>query len=420
LPTDPGDTGALDSASTRAAGVILDTAPARAVAASPAGSELRVVHARRFLHSGPPLPAGAELPGPTRGAVLGALVLEGEASDLSVAAEILDSDGVELLSAHEHGAVGAMAGIISPAIPVLVVEGADGERVYAPLNEGLGQALRFGSNDDAVLTRLRWQGNVLAPVLDRALRAIEGIDIIALQKEGLRRGDECHNRNVASTAAVLARLAAEIVRAADTSEIAAEVLAFIAGNPHFFLTFSMAAGKAIADAAHRGGPPGIVTAIAANGVEAGIRVAGLEGWTTTPAPRGRPHLFEGYKAEDACPMLGDSFVTETIGLGAFALVAAPAISSFIGASPTEARALVARMHEICRWQSTRFLIPSEEYAGTPLGIDVRAVARCEIAPVVNNGFAHRRPGVGQVGAGITALPLELFKVAAAALDRVAP
>jgi hypothetical protein len=287
------------------------------------------------------------------------------------------------------------------------------------LNEGLGQALRFGSNDDAVLTRLRWQRDVLAPVLDQALRAVEGIDIIALQAEGLRRGDECHNRNVASTAAVLAHLAGEIVRVADSSETAAQVLDFIAGNPHFFLTFSMAAGKAVADAAHRDGPPGVVTAIAANGVEIGIRVAGVEGWTTAPAPRGRPHLFEGYVAEDACSMLGDSFITETIGLGAFALVAAPAISSFIGASPTEARALAARMREVCRWQSTRFLVPSEEYAGTPLGIDVRAVARREIAPVVNNGFAHRRPGVGQVGAGITELPLEPFTAAAAALDRVA-
>lgn len=392
---------------------VLDTALARAVGAMAAGAALPV-GPRRFLHSGPPLPADAELPGPTRGAILGALVLEGEAPDLESAAEILDAGEIELLCAHDHGATGAMAGIISPAIPVLVVEGADGERVYAPLNEGLGQALRFGSNSDSVLDRLRWLGEELAPVLDAALRATGGLDIVALQMEGLRRGDECHNRNIASTAAVIAALAPEIVRAAPSAELAAEILAFMAGNPHSFLTFSMAAGKAVADAAHRAGDPGLVTAIAANGVEIGLRVSGVDGWITAPAPRGRPLLFPGYTAADACPMLGDSFITETIGLGACALLAAPAISSFIGADAAESRAVVVRIRSVCRTVSSRFLVPAEDYAGTPLGIDAIEVARSGTAPVVNNGFAHREPGVGQVGAGLTELPLEPFETAAAA------
>jgi hypothetical protein len=386
-------------AATRPGLKVLDTAPARAVGVALAGSVLPIVGPRRYLHSGPPLPADAELPGPTRGAVLGALVLEGEARDLGEAGEIFDSGGVDLHSAHDHGAVGAMAGIISPRIPVLIVEGAGGSRVHAPLNEGLGQALRFGSNDAPVLGRLGWLGDVAAPVLDAALTAVGGLD-------------ECHNRNVASTAAVLAQLAPAIARAAPSSEVAALVLEYIAGNPHFFLTFSMAAGKAIADAAHRAGAAGLVTAIAANGVEVGIRVSGVDGWITAPAPRGRPRLFEGYTADDACPMLGDSFITETIGLGAFALVAAPAISSFIGADAREAEALVARMRTICVTASSRFLIPAYDYEGTPLGIDVALVAERGTTPVVNNGFAHRLPGVGQVGAGVTELPLRPFVAAA--------
>jgi hypothetical protein len=174
----------------------------------------------------------------------------------------------------------------------------------------------------------------------------------------------------------------------------------------------MAAGKAIADAADRAGRPGLVTAIAANGVQIGIRVSGLRGWQLAPAPRGRPKLFDGYTAGDACPMLGDSFITETIGIGAFALVAAPAISSFIGASPAEAEQLVERMRTITLTESSRYLIPSHEYEGTPLGIDVELVARRGTAPVVNNGFAHRDPGVGQVGAGVTELPLAPFEAAA--------
>jgi len=398
---------------------VLDTAPALAVAVVAAGDALSAVGPRSFLHSGPPLPGGP-LVGPTRGAVLGALVLEREARDLAEAAELLDAGELTLSSAHDHGAVGAMAGIISPSIPVLAVQGADGHRVHAPLNEGLGQALRFGSNDGAVLDRLRWLGEVAAPVLHAAIVAIGGIDLAALQAEGLRRGDECHNRNVASTATLISILAPEIVRAAPDPETAAGVLAFMAGNPHTFLTFSMAAGKAIADAAHRAGRPGLVTAIAANGVQIGIRVSGVDGWQLAPAPRGRPKLFDGYTADDACPMLGDSFITETIGIGAFALVAAPAISSFIGASPAEAERLVERMRTITLTASTRYLIPSLQYAGTPLGIDVELVTRRAIAPVVNNGFAHRDPGVGQVGAGVTELPLEPFVAAAERLtSRVA-
>jgi hypothetical protein len=116
-------------------------------------------------------------------------------------------------------------------------------------------------------------------------------------------------------------------------------------------------------------------------------------------------------------MLGDSFITETIGLGAFGLVAAPAISSFIGASPAEAERLLESMRRICLTSSSRFLIPAQNYAGTPLGIDAAKVARTAVAPVVNNGFAHRDPGVGQVGAGVTELPLAPFTAAAQALER---
>jgi hypothetical protein len=392
------------------------TAPAVAVGVRRAGDVLDVLDQRTFLHAGPPLD-GREPVGPMRGAIAGALLLEGEAADLAEAGAIVDAGGVALRSCHDNGAVGAMAGIVSPSIPVLVVEGADGERVCAPLNEGLGSALRFGATAPAVIDRLRWMGDVLAPVLDRAIQTAGGVDIVALQAEGLRRGDECHNRNVASTAALLLLLAPHVVRAANDQPTAAEVLAFIGGNPHTFLTFSMAAGKAIGDAAHRAGDPGLVTAISANGHELGLRVSGVDGWVTSPAPLGTPKLFDGYTAADANPMMGDSFMTETIGIGAFALSAAPAISSFIGGTQEEAVAHVAAMRTICRATSGRFLLPLEGFVGTPVGIDVSLVAQTGTTPVVNNGFAHREAGRGQVGAGLTVLPMGPFAAAANALGQ---
>ena len=393
---------------------VLDTTSATAVGVRRAGDVIDTVDRRSYLHAGPQVEPG-EVVGPMRGAILGALVLEGEAPDLAAAGELFDAGKIDLRPCHSASAVGAMAGIISPSTPVVVVEGDDGHNAFAPLNEGLGRALRFGANDAAVLERLRWMSTVLTPVLDDALRAGDGIDITALQSEGLRRGDECHNRNVASTAALTVRLAPAVVEHAPDSGTAAAILDFLAGNPHTFLSFSMAAAKLVADAAHRCGTRGLVTAIAGNGRRMGIRVSGLDSWITASAPVGDPKLFEGYTVDDACPMMGDSLVTEVIGLGAFALSAAPAISSYIGGSPSVLQGYVSEMRQITRGGSSRFLIPGEGFRGTPMGIDVEAVARTGISPVVNNGFAHRDAGIGQVGAGITRLPIEPFVAAHNAL-----
>lgn len=393
---------------------VLGSAPARAAGVMLAGQLTDAVGPRRYLHAGPPVDI-SELVGPMRAAVIGALVFEGEAADLDEGERLLDSGAVELSPCHSAGGAGAMAGIVSPSIPVVLVEGARGVRAFAPLNEGLGRALRFGSLTPEVIARLGWMRDVLAPALDRALRRLGGLDLVALQAEGLRRGDECHNRNVASTAALVSALAPSIIRTTPTDDAAA-VIEFLSGNPHSFLSLSMAAGKAIADAAHASAEPGLVTAIAANGVRVGIRVTGAEReWFTAPAPLGRPKFFEGFGPEDACPMMGDSFITETIGLGAFAATAAPAIAAFVGGSPTEAASRVADMRRICRSESGRFLIPQEEFRGTPLGIDVELIRETCMAPVVNNGIAHRIGGRGQVGAGLTQLPLRPFIDAANAV-----
>jgi hypothetical protein len=393
----------------------LDTTTAVAVGVRPAREVCDAIDRRTFLHAGPPIELD-EVVGPVRGALIGALLFEGEAADVSEAERILERGDLSLRPCHDAGAVGAMAGVVSPRMPVVVVETETGARTFSPLNEGLGKALRFGSLDDAVLERLAWMSRVAAPLLDAALQDVGDLDVIGLQAEGLRRGDECHNRNVASTAAVLARLAPSIIRKAASASDAADVCAHVAHNPHFFLSFSIAAGKAVADAAARTDDPGIVTAMAANGRSFGIRVSGLGSrWFLGDSPIGEPKLFPGFTPADVCPAIGDSYITEAVGLGAFALSAAPALSEFVGGDPTQSSGLVAELRRICRGTSTRFLIPFEGFRGTPLGIDVRLVVETGIAPLVNNGLAHRLPGMGQVGAGLTRLPLEPFAAAARAL-----
>jgi hypothetical protein len=391
----------------------LDERVVELVGVRPAGEVVPWVGRRRYLHAGPPLDLD-ELPGPMRGALLGALVLEEEADSLGAADAIVAAGEVELAPCHDHRCVGAMAGIVTPRMPLAVV-GSGSQRAFSPLNEGLGRALRFGSHDHATLDRLRWMSEVQGPVLDAAIAGGEPIDLTALVAEGLRRGDECHNRNVASTALLMGRLAPSIAELASAGDAAA-VLRHGFENRHFFLPFSIATAKLLADAAHGIAGSSIVTAMAGNGRRFGIRVSGTgDTWFTSPAPLGDARFFEGYTAAQATPTMGDSFITETAGWGAHALAAAPAIVSFVGGTVEEARAQVSRLRSICAAESTRMLLPAEEFRGTPLGIDVRRVAELEVAPVVNNGIAHADAGVGQVGAGITRLPLEPFAKAAEAI-----
>jgi hypothetical protein len=351
-----------------------------------------------------------------RGALLGALVLEEEAASLDAAEEILAAGEIELAPCHDHRCVGAMAGIVTPRMPLVVVASGS-RRAFSPLNEGLGRALRFGSHDHATLDRLRWMIEIQAPVLDSAIAAGDPIDLTELVAEGLRRGDECHNRNVASTALLMGRLAPNIPEVAAARDAAA-VLRHGFENRHFFLPFSIATAKLLADAAHGLDGSPIVTAMAGNGRRFGIRVSGTgDAWYTTAAPLGEPRFFDGYTAAQATPAMGDSYITETAGWGAFALDAAPAIVSFVGGTVEDSRAHVRRMRSICGAESTRMRLPSDDFRGTPLGIDVLRVAELEVTPVVNNGIAHADAGIGQVGAGITVLPPEPFVEAAAAIDR---
>jgi hypothetical protein len=388
----------------------LDTTRVRLAGVRLAGDVIRGLGPRSYLHGGPPI-ALDEIPGPMRGALIGALMFEGEAASVEEAEAIVEAGEVTISPCHDAGAVGAMAGVVTPRMPGVVAACA-GATFYSPLNEGLGGAMRFGSYDKPTLDRLRWMRDVAAPVLDAAIKDNDEIDLVEIISEGLRRGDECHNRNVATSAMLIARLAPAIVRSGADRDAAGAVLTYAAGNRHFALPFSMCAAKAIADAAHGFAANSIVTTMSANGRRFGIRVSGAGArWFLASAPIGEPVLFEGFTKQDATPAMGDSMITETVGYGAFALTAAPAIIAFIGGTAQRSREFVASMREICAGTSSRFLIPAEDFRGTPLGIDVHRVRETGVAPIMNNGMAHREPGRGQVGAGITQIPIEPFLAA---------
>jgi uncharacterized protein DUF1116 len=371
---------------------------------------------RTLLHSGPPI-AWERMCGPMRGAVIGAILLERWADTPEAAEALAGSAEVRFAPCHEHGAVGPMAGVVSPSMPVLLVENRTfGNRAFATLNEGLGKVLRYGAYDAAVVERLRWIADTLGPALARALRR-EPADLANLTAQALQMGDECHNRNIAATS-LFARTVAPVLLRSTDADVAASVLDFLRGNDHFYLNLSMAACKATLDAAHGIEGASVVTAMARNGVEFGIRVSGTgDAWFTAPVPVPDGLYFPGYGPEDANPDLGDSAITETCGLGAFAMAAAPAIVRFVGGTPGDAIAFTRAMYRITLTRNPTYTLAALGFAGTPTAIDVRRVVESGVLPVINTGIAHRRAGVGQIGAGITRAPLACFVDALRALAR---
>ncbi|GEN81429.1 YlbE family protein [Actinotalea fermentans] len=367
---------------------------------------------RTLLHAGPPIEV-ARMCGPMRGALVGAALFEGWAATPAEAEHLLDTGQIAVDPCHHHGAVGPMAGVVAPSMPVLVVEDG-GRQAYASLNEGLGKVLRFGAFDDEVVTRLRWMRDVLGPVLDATLAAAGPVDVTSLIGQALAMGDEGHNRNMAATSLLTRRLAPFVAQ----HEHGVEALRFLAGNDHFALNLSMAGAKLSMDAAVGVEGSTVVTAMARNGVEFGLRVAGTgERWFTAPVGPADGLFFPGYGIEDANPDLGDSAITETLGIGGFAMAASPAITQFVGGTPDDAVETTRRMRRITTGPHPAFPLPPLNFAGSPSGIDVLKVLDTGVLPVINTGIAHKEAGVGQIGAGIVTAPSEVFVLAVRALHQ---
>jgi hypothetical protein len=377
----------------------------------PASQAIAGLADRTILHAGPPI-SWDRMCGPLRGAVMGIAVFEGWAADLDDAASKAAAGAFAFHPNHDFGAVGPMTGVTTKSQPVMVVENrAFGNRAYCAVNEGLGKVMRFGGNDAAVLDRLRWMRDVLGPALGRALRKSGGVPLKPLIARGLTMGDEMHQRNVACSSLLLRLLAPLLAQTANGSEELAACLTFIGGNDQFFLNVAMATAKALTDPARDIAGSSVVTAMSRNGTDFGIRVAGTgDRWFIAPVEMPVGIYFPGFSERDANPDIGDSAIVETVGLGGFAMAAAPAVVGYVGAGrASQAAAFTRAMAEITVGTNPAWTIPAMDFAGVPTGIDIRLVVETGLAPTINTGIAHREPGVGQVGAGVVKAPLKCFE-----------
>lgn len=368
-----------------------------------------------LLHAGPPIKY-ENMTDPMQGSCVGAILFEGWADDEQGARELLENGKITFIPCHQVNAVGPMGGITSMNMPVVVVVNKEhGNEAYCTLNEGIGAVLRFGSYSDQVLTRLHWMKDVLGPVLSKALKTMdEGLNVNVLVAKAIAMGDEFHQRNIAASLAFLKEVAPAITSLEDVElEKREEVMQFLADTDQFFLNVAMATGKAMTDAARTIEHGTIVTAMCRNGENFGIRIAGMgDEWFTAPVNTPQGLYFTGYSAEDANTDIGDSAITETIGVGGMAMIAAPAVTRFVGSGGfNDALETSNNMAEITEQENPNFIIPTWDFKGAPTGIDARKVVESGILPVINTGIAHKVAGFGQIGAGTVNPPIECFEKA---------
>ena len=431
---------------------LVDVRPAREVLGLEPG---------QFLHAGPPIEWG-RASGPLRGALIGAALFEGlvETPDEAVAwfggddsykrdtatrhaakrdtatrhtakrdtatrhtakRDTAKSEPPELAPCHHHGGVGPMAGVVSPSMWLFELrDPVGGGTAWCSLNEGLGKVLRYGAFGPEVIERLRWMSSVLGPMVQRGVRRRGPVDVKAIVAQMLHMGDEGHNRNRAGTLMFLREVLPSLIEGGEDARELADVVRFVSGNDHFFLNLVMPACKLAAQAG--AGVPGstVVTVMARNGTDFGIQTSGTgDRWFTAPANTPEGLFLAGYGADDANPDIGDSAITETAGVGGFAMAAAPAIARLVGGTAASAVETTRLMYEITLAENPAFTVPALDFRGTPTGIDVGRVVRTGVLPQINTGMAGRVAGTGQVGAGLVTPPMECFTQALGALAGLA-
>ncbi|MDU5509877.1 acyl-CoA synthetase FdrA [Enterococcus gilvus] len=367
---------------------------------------------KTLLHAGPPITWEA-MTGPMKGSVVGAAIFEGWAESEKEVLALVEAGEIRFIPCHHVHAVGPMGGITSANMPVFVVENRlDGSKGYCTMNEGIGKVLRFGAFSQEVVNRLNWMKDVLGPTLSGALEQSEnGLNLSVLIARSITMGDEFHQRNFAASLNFLREVAPLIVCLEMDEKDKQEVMKFLADTDQFFLNIMMAAGKAIVDCARKEAKGTIVTTLTRNGVDFGVRIAETQDqWFTAPVNLPKGLYFTGFSEEDGNPDMGDSAITETVGVGGMAMVAAPGVTRFVGAGGfQDALSISNEMAEICVGQNPAWTIPTWDFRGTCLGIDIRKVVETGITPLINTGIAHKEAGIGQIGAGTVRAPLACFE-----------
>lgn len=405
----------INAANAEVLRVILSAKPTL-VSMGIAGETIPNMTPTMILHSGPPID-WVHMTGVQRGGVIGALIYEGMAKDDKEAEELAASGKIIFEPCNHHSAVGPMAGILSYHMPVFIVENKTyGNKAYCTFNEGIGKVLRFGAYQSEVIEKLKWLEKELYPIVKEALSITGEIDLELMISEALKMGDEGHNRNKAGTSLLFRKLAPAILQTHFTEEEKVKALKFIDSNDQFFLNLSMSVAKCIMDFTFCDVNPKtngatIVSTMACNGYEFGIRISGLgqNKWFIGPSEIVTGLYLPGFTEVDANKDIGDSCIIETMGIGGFCMGTAPSIVQFIGGTIEDILNYSRQMYEITEGEGTTYKIPAFNFRGSATGIDIRKVIKTQILPIICTDIVSNKSSIGQIGAGIVHPPMKCFE-----------
>ena len=269
----------------------------------------------------------------------------------------------------------------------------------------------MGANDQSVIDRLVWMRDVLGPMLAEAVQMAGEIDLRLLLSQALHMGDEDHNRNFAGSLLLMQQLAPHLVKTSFTDDQKKEVFEFIQSSDYFSGPTWMAVSKNAPDAAHGVENSTVLMTMCRNGTEFGIRVSSMEGfqWITGPAQKVIGPMMAGYTEADSGLDIGNSAITETFGIGGFAMAAAPAIVPLVGGTVEEALNYSKDMMQITTGTNPNITIPILNFRGIATGIDVVKVIETGMLPIINTAIAHKDAGIGMIGTGLVHPPFEVFE-----------
>ena len=378
------------------------------------GSVVPGMSDRTLLHCGPGI-GWSDVCDPLRRSMRAATVSEGWAQDVDEADRMLADGAVTLEPGYRHDTVLPMASAIGPSAPVFVVDNRDGDiRAFAPINQGPGETAWFGRETPSAIDRLNFLREVAAPMLKQIVESSGPIDIFRLAAQGVQIGDDVHMRTQGTTSLLIRNVLPQIAGLPDDGRLA--LAEFLSANHLFFLNLAMAGAKSAAMWAEQVEGASIVTMMCRKGTTYGIRLAGSNEVFISAAPAVEQAMhYPDYGPETSAPDIGDSAILELVGLGGAAAAGSPAVAGFLPGGLTEAASMTEEMISICATESSRFKLPTWNYRGTPLGVDVRRVVELNTTPKVTTGILHASSGVGQIGAGVAAAPIECFQAAVRSL-----
>ena len=380
----------------------------------PAGECVEGLEDHMILHSGPPIDYENMVMLHQRGMV-SAMLFEGWAKTEEEAVARLKAGEIKIDSALNHNTVGAGTGIITKSVAMNVIENRrTGKRAATFPAEGVkfqGGFCGWGLYSPEIAENLRYMREEIFPVMREMLYKRGGLAIKPILAESMQMGDENHSRQTASDLLFDKQILPDLFKMDLPKEDIMKAVNYIVETPRFFHCFGQGAARAALAAAEGIEYSTMVTAVCGNGVDFGIKIAGLPGqWFCAPAPMmtGR-YTSTKYTEKDQLPWIGDSCVVEVAGMGGFAAAASPIVCNLRGMSLKEAIAQSREMENIAITHNPNYIIPNMDFDPLPVGIDIRLVLKTGICPAIHGGMFNYEGGL--IGAGMARVPMLCFEKA---------